>query len=91
MKTMTFRLPEELVAELDAQARRRGASRSDVVREGLEAYVARPSVAMPRPSFLDLARDLVGSVVNDGLPADLSAEKKRHLKELGYGQKRDCR
>ena len=35
---------------------------------------------------LDAIADLIGSV--DGLPADLSARKKRYLKATGYGQKR---
>jgi hypothetical protein len=33
--------------------------------------------------------DLIGLV--DGLPADLSARKKRYLKGMGYGQNLECR
>jgi len=38
-----------------------------------------------RRSALDRIADLVGSV--DGLPADLSARKKHHLRVTGYGRK----
>jgi hypothetical protein len=91
MKTMTFRLPEELVAEIDTEARRRGASRSDVVRERLATYAPRASESRVIPSFSDLAGDLIGSVTGDGLPPDLSAKKKHYLKAMGYGQARDRR
>ena len=36
MKTLTVRLPAPLVAEIDAESRRRQVSRSDVVRERLQ-------------------------------------------------------
>ena len=87
---MAFRLPEDLVAAIDAEAKRRRVSRSDVVRERLATYAVH---AAPRavPSFLDLAGDIVGSVSGDGLPSDLSARKKDYLKAWGYGQKRDRR
>ena len=83
MKTLTVRLPELLVAELDAESRGRGCSKSDIVRERLQ-HAARP---VPRQSApLDAIADLIGSV--DGLPADLSGRKKQHLKATGYGRKR---
>ena len=87
---MAFRLPDNLVAAIDAEAKRRRVSRSDVVRERLETYAVD---APPRavPSFRDLAGDIVGSVGGDGLPSDLSARKKHYLKAWGYGQKRDRR
>jgi hypothetical protein len=42
--------------------------------------------ARRRPTMLDRIADLVGAI--DGLPAGLSAGKKRHLKATGYGRKR---
>jgi hypothetical protein len=45
---------------------------------------ARPKGRLSTP--LDAIADLIGSV--DGLPADLSARKKRYLEATGYGQKR---
>jgi Arc/MetJ-type ribon-helix-helix transcriptional regulator len=82
MKTLTVRLPEPLVAEIDAESRDRKISRSDVVRERLQS-AARPR---GRRSALSAIADLVGSV--DGLPADLSARKKHYLRTTRYGRKR---
>jgi Arc/MetJ-type ribon-helix-helix transcriptional regulator len=83
MKTLTVRLPEPLVAEIEDESRGRGVSKSDIVRERLQAA---PASAGLRASSLAAIADLIGSV--DGLPADLSANKKRHLKTTGYGRKR---
>jgi Arc/MetJ-type ribon-helix-helix transcriptional regulator len=83
MKTLTVRLPEALVAQLESESRRRNLSKSDVVRERLmRAETSRRRSA----ASLDAIADLVGSV--DGLPRDLSAETKKHLKSTGYGRKR---
>ena len=82
MKTLTVRLPEALVAQIDAESRQRRISRSDVVRERLRA----PRAGRHRSASLDGILDLIGSV--DGLPADLSARKKQYLKGTGYGGKR---
>jgi Arc/MetJ-type ribon-helix-helix transcriptional regulator len=83
VKTLTVRLPEPLVAEIEAESRGRRRSKSDIVRERLQR-TAGPNRRQTTP--LDAIADLIGSV--DGLPADLSAQKKRHLKTTGYGQKR---
>jgi hypothetical protein len=37
---------------------------------------------------VDVIADLIGSVVDDDLPADLSERKKKYLRTTGYGQKR---
>jgi Arc/MetJ-type ribon-helix-helix transcriptional regulator len=83
MKTLTVRLPEPLVAEIERESRGRKCSKSDVVRQRLQR-AARPSSRQSTP--LDAIADLIGSV--DGLPVDLSSRKKRYLKTTGYGQKR---
>ena len=83
MKTLTVRLPEPLVTEIEAESRGRKCSKSDVVRERLQR-AARPKGRQSTP--LNAIADLIGSV--DGLPADLSTRKKRYLKATGYGQKR---
>ena len=83
MKTLTVRLPELLVADIEAESRGRRCSKSDIVRERLQR-AARPSRRRSTP--LDAIADLIGSV--DGLPADVSARKKRYLKSTGYGQTR---
>ena len=83
MKTLTVRLPEGLVAQIESESRRRKLSKSDVVRERL----SRPSGSgRQRPSALDAIADLIGAV--DGLPAELSAQTKRQLKATSYGRKR---
>jgi Arc/MetJ-type ribon-helix-helix transcriptional regulator len=82
MKTLTVRLPEALVAQIEAESRRRKLSKSDVVRERL-AGAERPR--RRRPASLDAIADVVGSV--DGLPSDLSARTKKYLKSMGYGSK----
>jgi Arc/MetJ-type ribon-helix-helix transcriptional regulator len=76
------RLPESLVAEIEAESRGRKISKSDVVRERLELASRR---RWRRTSSLSAIADLVGSV--EGLPADLSAQKKSYLRATGYGQK----
>jgi Arc/MetJ-type ribon-helix-helix transcriptional regulator len=81
MKTITVRLPEALVAELEAESRLRKVSKSDVVRERLQLLGGR--ARRPSPALASIA-DLIGSV--DGLPRDLSARKKAYLKERRYGQ-----
>jgi Arc/MetJ-type ribon-helix-helix transcriptional regulator len=83
MKTLTVRLPEPLVSEIEAESRGRKCSKSDVVRERLQ----RASRTAGRESAsLGAISDLIGSI--DGLPADLSARKKQYLKAGGYGNKR---
>jgi Arc/MetJ-type ribon-helix-helix transcriptional regulator len=80
MKTLTVRLPETLVAQIEAESRERRLSKSDIVRERLSMTTARPDAS------LAAIADLIGSV--DGLPPDLSANTKDYLKATGYGHKR---
>jgi Arc/MetJ-type ribon-helix-helix transcriptional regulator len=75
MRTVTFKLPEDLDDALNELARSRGASRSALVREALEALAKGK-----RRSVTALAGDLVGSV--DG-PSDLATNRK-HM--AGYGR-----
>jgi len=75
-------LPEALVAQIEAESRRRKLSKSDIVRERLARGSDDPR---PRPPSLEAIADLIGSV--SGLPPDLSARKKHYLK-AGYGRKR---
>jgi Arc/MetJ-type ribon-helix-helix transcriptional regulator len=83
MKTLTVRLPEALVAQIEAESRRRKLSKSDVVRERLTGA---EGSRRRQPALLDAIADLVGSV--DLLPRDLSAQTKKYLKSTGYGDKR---
>ena len=83
MKSITIRLPEPLIADIDAESRGRGVSKSDVVRERLERGAHR--TGKPSPVPYDIA-DVVGAV--DHGPSDLSARKKEHLRRTAYGRKR---
>jgi Arc/MetJ-type ribon-helix-helix transcriptional regulator len=83
MRTLTVRLPEPLVAAIEAESRERRVSKSDIVRERLQAA---PASRGQGPAPLDAIADLIGSV--DGLPADLSEHRKRYLRATGYGRKR---
>ena len=78
-----MRLPEALVAEIEAESRERQRSKSDVVRERLSRVERSSSIAR----LPDSIADLVGSVST--LPADLSERKKAYLKSTGYGRKRN--
>lgn len=83
MKSLTIRLPEPLAADIESESRLRKISKSDVVRERLERPAGRGRRAR---ASVEAIADLIGSV--NGLPADLSARKKWHLRATGYGKKR---
>lgn len=82
MKTLTVRLPETLVADIEAEAEFREISKSNVVRERLQRAKAS---GRRKSAFLHAIADLIGSV--DGLPRDLSTRKKAYLRSTGYGRK----
>jgi hypothetical protein len=75
---MTVRLPEVIVADIEAEACLRKVSKSDVVRERLQLATTQ---RRRRPVALEPIADLIGSV--DGLPPDLSSRKKSYLKSTG--------
>ena len=83
MKTLTVRLPEALVAEIEAEARQRKRSKSDIVRERLTLPYSASRKQIPA---LDAIGDLIGSVGR--LPRDLSSRKKHYLRATGYGRER---
>jgi hypothetical protein len=83
MKILTVRLTETVIAEIEAESRRRKLSKSDVVRERLAG--AEKSGRQP-PALLEAIADVIGSV--DRLPRDLSVRSKKYLKSTGYGDKR---
>jgi Arc/MetJ-type ribon-helix-helix transcriptional regulator len=71
MQTISLKLPDDLLADLDKEAKARRVTRSGVVRESLQRTLRRRT---PKPSCYDLARDLAGSV--KGLPRDLATNPK---------------
>ena len=89
MKILTVRLPEALVAEIEAESRERRRSKSDVVRERLTSGLTNEARDAIESAGFGAIADLIGSI--DGLPADLSRRKKAYLKSMGYGRKRPRR
>jgi hypothetical protein len=85
MKSLTIRLSHSLVAEIEHESQARHVSKSDVVRERL--HHARGAVGVAG-NMRDLIGDLIGSVRNDGLPSDLSSNKKEYLSPLIRVKKR---
>lgn len=83
MKSLTVRLPESLVLEIEAESRGRKVSKSDVIRERLELAPHRRHLTA---DSLAAIADVIGSVSE--LPSDLSSRKKAYLRGTGYGQKR---
>jgi hypothetical protein len=80
-KSVNVRLPVPLLAEIEAESRARGMTKSEVVRERLQSV---PVKATDDP--LASIRDLIGSV--DDLPADLSSRVDHYLRLTGYGRSR---
>ncbi|HKH43188.1 MAG TPA: CopG family transcriptional regulator [Thermoanaerobaculia bacterium] len=78
MKILSLKLPDNLAEELTAQARSRGTTRSEILREALADFLAK-APQPDRGSFLDLAGDLVGRLEG---PGDLSYNKK-YLDDYG--------
>ena len=71
MKTFTLKLPEVLEAKLNTFASKKGQSRSEIVRRALIQYISRDDISQSG-SFLDLSRDIVGSIEGS---LDLSTNK----------------
>ena len=78
MKTISLKLPEILEARLNTFARNNGMSRSEIVRRALMDYFSHDDV-IHTGSFLDLSRDLAGSIEGK---SDLSTNKA-HYKRYG--------
>ena len=73
MRTISLKLPEELLSELEREAKARRVSKSALVRESVEAAL-RPRSRRGAPSCYDLASDLAGTL--KGLPRDLASNPK---------------
>lgn len=79
MKSLSLRIKEGIYVRLEKLARKRGASKSEIVRQALESYLS-DRKKLPPGSFLAQARDLAGCVA--GAP-DLSV-RAAHME--GYGK-----
>jgi predicted DNA-binding protein len=78
MQTISLKLPDDLLAHLDSEAKARGVTKSRLVRESLDAALRKRSSGAV--SCYDLARDLAGTV--KGLPKDL-AENPKYMEGFG--------
>jgi hypothetical protein len=73
MQTISLKLPDVLLAQLESEAKARRVTKSRLVRESLEKALRQPS-AGGEISCFDLSRDLAGTV--KGLPKDLATNPK---------------
>ena len=80
MRTISLKLPDDLLIQLDGEAKLRRVTKSWLVRESLEKALRKQSRA-DAVSCYDLARDLAGTV--KGLPKDLAVNPK-YME--GFGQ-----
>lgn len=78
MKTIAIKLSDDLLAEIQDTARKRGETRSAVMREVLEDYFSGKKHQITG-SCLDLAQDLAGCVQG---PSDLSTNSA-HMDRYG--------
>jgi hypothetical protein len=80
MQTISLKLPDDLLAQLNSAAKARRVTKSWIVRESLENALRKTSPS-GFTSCYDQSRDLAGSV--KGLPADL-ADNPKYME--GFGQ-----
>lgn len=73
MSTISLKMPETLSAELSAAARRRGISKSALVREAVASFLLADRAAGTKGSALARVADLAGAFPG---PADLSVNGK---------------
>ncbi|MBS1855468.1 MAG: CopG family transcriptional regulator [Acidobacteria bacterium] len=79
MRTISLKLPEDLLAQLAREAKARRVTRSALIRDSLQ-HALRRRPASGELSCFDLAQDLAGSV--KGLPKDL-AHNPKYMKGFG--------
>jgi predicted transcriptional regulator len=79
MQTISLKLPDDLLSQLDSEARARRVTKSHLVRESLVNMLSKQS-SDATISCYDLARDLAGSV--KGLPTDL-ADNPKFMDDFG--------
>ena len=80
MRTISLKLPDDLLVQLDSEAKARRVTKSWLLRESLEKALRKPSPGRAASCY-DLAHDLAGTL--KGLPKDL-AENPKYME--GFGQ-----
>jgi predicted DNA-binding protein len=78
MKNISLKLPNDVALALTSLAKRKGVTKSALIREALEGYLSH-NPGRQELSFLERAEDLIGCVEG---PGDLSYNKD-HMKEYG--------
>ncbi|MDX2178568.1 MAG: CopG family transcriptional regulator [Bryobacteraceae bacterium] len=71
MRTISLKLPQRLIEQVETRAKDRRISKSEVIRESLETSFRTPG---SKVTCFDLSADLVG--IFDGLPEDLATDHK---------------
>ena len=71
MDTLTLKVPDLLNTQLNSYAKKKGLSKSEIVRIALLEYFSKDDTRF-EGSFLDLSEDLAGSIE---APSDLSSNK----------------
>jgi predicted transcriptional regulator len=79
VKTISLKVPEGLDAHLEQLAVERGTSKSELVRQALEAHLGSLLGGAGERSFATLAGDLAGCILG---PADLSTSPA-HAEDFG--------
>ena len=79
MQTFSLKLPDDLLLQLNIEAKARRVTKSFLVREGLKKTLRTQSPASAVSCF-DLARDLAGTV--KGLPEDV-ADDPKYMDDFG--------
>ena len=78
MKTITLKISEKTEADLKYLASEKGTTKSLIIREAIESYLADKNVKR-KSNFLELAGDIIGSVEG---PEDLSTNPK-YMEDYG--------
>jgi predicted transcriptional regulator len=79
MQTISLKLPDDLLDQLENEAKARRVTKSWLVRESLEKALRKQTPA-GAASCYDLAHDLAGTV--KGLPKDL-ADNPKYMEDFG--------
>lgn len=79
MRTISLKLPDRLLLQLDSEAKARRVTKSQIIREGLEQALS-GRAPRAKASCYDLAHEVAGSV--KGLPKDL-AENPKYMQDFG--------
>jgi predicted transcriptional regulator len=79
MRTISLKLPDNLLTQIESEAKARQVTKSWLVRDSLEKALRKQSPA-GAISCYELARDLAGTL--KGLPEDL-ADNPKYMKGFG--------